>query len=123
MTPSTARFDIEIEADLIEEVVRLYGYDQIPVIPGPLVTALGRASEHAVPASRVRATLVARGYQEAITYSFIEPDLAAMLGAKDSGLVLSNPISADLSVMRQSLWPGLLKALKHKLSRQQSRFR
>jgi len=123
VTAPSARFDIEIEADLIEEVVRLYGYDRIPEVAGPLVTVLGQATEQAVPIERVRATLVARGYQEAITYSFIEPGLGALLGADGEGLTLSNPISGDLSVMRQSLWPGLVKALQHNLSRQQGRVR
>ena len=119
----SARFDIEIEADLIEEVVRLYGYDRIPSIPGMMPATLGSVTESAVPLERLRASLVARGYQEAITYSFVDPKLDAAFTAGTEGLALSNPISSELSVMRQSLWPGLISALKRNLSRQHNRIR
>ena len=72
VTAPSARFDIEIEADLIEEVVRLYGYDRVPSIPGTARATLGSVTESTVPLERLRATLAARGYQEAITYSFVE---------------------------------------------------
>ncbi len=123
VTAPSARFDIEIEADLIEEVVRLYGYERIPSIPGTTTTRLGSASEFTVSMDRLRATLVARGYQEAITYSFVERQLDAALAAGAEALALSNPISSELSVMRQSLWPGLIGALKRNRSRQQNRVR
>ncbi|MGI9341363.1 MAG: phenylalanine--tRNA ligase subunit beta [Gammaproteobacteria bacterium] len=118
-----ARFDIAIEADLVEEGGRLYGYDRIPEVPGDLTTTLGRRTETAVPLERARATLVARGYREAITYSFIDPESDRDFGAAPAELTLANPISADLAVMRQSLWPGLVQALKHNLNRQQPRVR
>ncbi|MBM4196506.1 MAG: phenylalanine--tRNA ligase subunit beta [Gammaproteobacteria bacterium] len=123
-TPPAARFDIEREEDLIEEVARVVGYDSIPSTPGRSPVHPAAADE--IPAARdsLVAALIARGYQEAITYSFVEPGLASRLGARPvPELVLSNPISADLAVMRQSLWPGLLKALGGNLARQQDRVR
>ncbi|MFQ5635427.1 MAG: phenylalanine--tRNA ligase subunit beta [Gammaproteobacteria bacterium] len=123
VTPPPARFDIHLEEDLIEEVVRLYGYDRIPKNPGGLRTTLGRHSERQVPVERVRTTLVARGYQEAMTYSFVKDGQGQLFGAERSGPRLANPISAELAVMRQSLWPGLVQALRHNLNRQQARVR
>jgi phenylalanyl-tRNA synthetase beta chain len=123
VTAPSARFDIEIEADLIEEVVRLYGYDRIPSIPGVERTTLGSVTESEVSLERLRATLVARGYQEAITYSFVERKLDAAFSIGTEALALSNPISSELSVMRQSLWPGLIGVLKRNLSRQHHRVR
>jgi len=123
VTPPLARFDIAIEADLIEEVVRLYGYDRIPEDPGQQTAILGRSPEHRVPIDRVRATLVARGYREAITYSFIPAGQGRLFGAAGPDLALANPISAELAAMRPSLWPGLIQALQHNLKRQQERVR
>ncbi len=123
VTAPSARFDIEIEADLIEEVVRLYGYDRIAPIPGVAPVRLGLASESEVPLQRLRATLAARGYQEAITYSFVEQEIDAAFVDGSEASALSNPISSEMSVMRQSLWPGLVQALKYNLSRQNNRIR
>ncbi len=119
----SARFDIEIEEDLIEEVVRLYGYDRIPPIVGVMPATLGSVTESRVSMERVRATLIVRGYQEAITYSFTDQALDAAFTPGREALALSNPISSELSVMRQSLWPGLIHTLKRNLSRQHSRVR
>jgi len=121
--PPPARFDISIEADLIEEVVRLYGYEHIPEIPGEFTVTLGSVTESRVPLARVRDGLVARGYQEAITYSFVEADLDQAFASHSEPIDLTNPISSEQAVMRQSLWPGLVQALRHNLSRQQGRVR
>jgi len=121
--PPASRFDILIEADLIEEVARLHGYDHIPEIPGEFTVALGSATESRVALERVRDGLVARGYQEAITYSFVDPDLDQAFAVTSKSIDLSNPISSELAVMRRSLWPGLIQALRHNVSRQQSRVR
>ena len=123
VTPPAARFDIALEVDLIEEIARLHGYDQIPEIPAVTPLSLGRVGEDTVGLDRARLTLVERGYQEAITYSFGDPALDAAFAGGNEGLRLSNPISANLGVMRQSLWPGLAQALKYNLSRQHSRVR
>ncbi len=122
-TPPSARFDIAIEADLIEEVGRIYGYENIPETPAMAVTVLGHATERQVPVQRARTLLVDRGYQEVITYSFVSAKLDKMMATASEGLSLSNPISSELTVMRQSLWGGLLGAVQANLSRQQTRLK
>lgn len=121
VTAPSARFDIEIEADLIEEVVRLYGYDRIPEIRGLCPAVLGNSTDSRVTEGQARNMLVARGYHEAITYSFVSAELDQMFASGPDALELSNPISSEMAVMRQSLWPGLIGALQHNLSRQQGR--
>ena len=117
------RFDIAIEVDLIEEIARIRGYDRIEERPGTQTTRLGVASDSVVRLDRLKDVLVERGYQEAITYSFIDGALDAQLAGGIQGVPLVNPISADLAVMRQTLWPGLLNAVRHNLARQQNRVR
>ncbi|MFB0963844.1 MAG: phenylalanine--tRNA ligase subunit beta [Pseudomonas sp.] len=117
------RFDISIEVDLLEEVGRLYGYDRLPVRYPAARLAPQAQSEAQASLPLLRRLLVARGYQEAITYSFIEPELFNAFHPELKALTLANPISAELSVMRASLLPGLLKALQHNLNRQQDRVR
>lgn len=117
------RFDISIEVDLLEEIGRLYGYDRLPVRYPAARLAPQAQSEAQASLPLLRRLLVARGYQEAITYSFIEPELFNAFHPELKALTLANPISAELSVMRASLLPGLLKALQHNLNRQQDRVR
>ena len=117
------RFDISIEVDLLEEIGRLYGYDRLPVRYPAARLAPQAQSEAQASLPLLRRLLVARGYQEAITYSFIEPELFSAFHPELKALTLANPISAELSVMRASLLPGLLKALQHNLNRQQDRVR
>jgi phenylalanyl-tRNA synthetase beta chain len=117
------RFDIAIEEDLIEELGRIHGYDNVPIVPGAGAAQLGRASEHAVNEERVADVLVARGYNEIITYSFVDPAHAEAVNPGMSPVALANPISNDLAVMRRSLWPGLLLTAQQNLSRQQARLR
>ena len=123
VTPTSVRFDIEIEADLIEEVVRLYGYDKVPDIRSSSKTLLASSTESSVPWSRAAALLVNRGYTEAITYSFVDPEFQQMLLGEAEELPLTNPISVEQSVMRRSLWPGLLSAAEANRNRQQERLR
>ena len=121
--PPSFRFDLAIEADLIEEIARIHGYAQLPterptarlqmVAPKPGTAFLPTA----------RRLLVQRGYQEAITYSFVEEGLQCLIDPDDAPMALSNPISAETAVMRTRLWPGLLQALRYNLNRQQSRVR
>ncbi len=122
-TPPPYRFDLEIEEDLIEEVGRIYGYDKIT---GGVSTAVTQSGE---PLETVRERndrwsdrLVERGYFEVVTYSFVDPDLLAEFD-ETPALALSNATSPAASVMRTSLWPGLLKVLQHNLNRQQGRVR
>lgn len=123
VTIPSHRFDISLEVDLIEELGRLYGYDRLPVrYPQARLAPQARAEARAeLPA--LRRLLVARGYQEAITYSFIDPKLFAQFNPDATPLLLANPISADMAAMRASLWPGLVKAVLHNLNRQQTRVR
>lgn len=117
------RFDISLEVDLIEELGRLYGYNRLPVrYPQARLAPRARA-ESAVELPALRRLLVARGYQEAITYSFIDPKWFELFNPGAKPLMLANPISNDMAAMRSSLWPGLVKALQHNLNRQQSRVR
>lgn len=123
VVPPAARFDIAIEADLIEEVGRVYGYDHLPR-RNPLVpAALQPRSEKWLDLDRVKDALVDRGYQEAITYSFIGTELQQLIDPGLEALALKNPLSAELAVMRTSLWPGLLDAAIKNSNRQQDRVR
>src|SRR5690606_6526346 len=121
--PPSFRFDIAIEVDLIEELVRIWGYDRVPVRRPVQPTRMQPEPENLVARRRLRNLLVDRGYQEAITYSFVEPRLQALLDPEHTPLALANPISSDLSVMRTSLWPGLVAATLYNQNRQQSRVR
>lgn len=117
------RFDISLEVDLIEELARLYGYNRLPVrYPQARLAPKGKP-EAKVGLSKLRRQLVARGYQEAITFSFIDPKLFELFHPGVEPLQLANPISADLAAMRVSLWPGLVKAVQYNLNRQQERVR
>ncbi|MCP4330364.1 MAG: phenylalanine--tRNA ligase subunit beta [Alphaproteobacteria bacterium] len=106
------RVDVDAEADLIEEITRVYGYDRIPVVPMTLDTALPPVA--VTPAQRrtrqVRRAIAARGYDEAVTWSFCRADHAALFGGGNPDLTLVNPISADLDVMRPSILPNLITA-------------
>jgi phenylalanyl-tRNA synthetase beta chain len=122
VTPSY-RFDISLEIDLIEELARIYGYNHLPKKHLQLEPIYEQHAGHALALTRVRDLLVDRGYQEAITYSFVDPKLQQKLDPSREALPLLNPISPELSVMRTQLWPGLITALLYNQHRQQSRIR
>jgi phenylalanyl-tRNA synthetase beta chain len=117
------RFDVTIEADLIEELARIYGYNKLPQTGGLGNQSLASKPESHIELSQIRQQLVALGYQEVVTYSFIEPSLADTLFPDQPGVVLQNPISADMAVMRSSILPGLISTLKYNENRQQDRIR
>lgn len=123
VTPPSFRFDIAIEDDLVEEVARIYGYDRIPEATGSANLPLGLVTETSIDLERVADTLVARDFQEVITYSFIDADSNKTVTGNATELVLSNPISSEMSVMRASLLPGMLAAAAMNVSRQQERVR
>ena len=123
VTPPSHRFDIEIEADLIEEVARIHGYDAIPETTAFAAEPLETVTESLIDIERVAATLVARDYQEVVTYSFVDAEANKAFSGVDSELILSNPISSEMSVMRASLWPGLVAAAAANFARQQDRVR
>jgi phenylalanyl-tRNA synthetase beta chain len=123
VTPPSWRFDVAQAADLVEEVARVYGYNDVPQIDAPMPQRPARVPEGRVTVARAIELLVDRGWHEAITYSFVEPGVQRRLFPQTAGLPLANPISADLGEMRVSLWPGLLKALGDNVRRQQDRVR
>jgi phenylalanyl-tRNA synthetase beta chain len=117
------RFDIRIEADLIEEVARLRGFDSIPEIHAIAQQIPGTATEARVSNERLLTAMADRGYREIISYAFVDPLMQQQLFPDTPTLKLANPISADLSEMRVSLWPGLINACRENLRRQQTRVR
>jgi phenylalanyl-tRNA synthetase beta chain len=123
VTPPGCRFDIAIEADLIEEIARIVGYNNLPNSSLLMRSELGKATEAVLELDRAKDLLVDRGYQEAITYSFVDEEIQQIIAPEDDVVRLKNPISADLSVMRTTLWCGLLKAALHNTNRQQTRVR
>ncbi len=123
VAPPSGRFDIRLEVDLIEEIARVYGYDRLPGNRPLTRLEMPPQPERQVALARFREALVQRGFQEAITYSFVDPAFQAALDPASRPLALANPISADLAVMRTSLWPGLIKALIHNQKRQQPQLR
>ncbi len=123
VTPPGFRFDLRVEEDLFEEVARMIGYDNIPVTPELSAGHLGTATESRVTEDRLADLLAARGYSEIISYSFVDEELENAINPGTAMAKLANPISKDLSVMRRSLWPGLLKTATQNLSRQQNRMR
>ena len=123
VTSASWRFDIEIEEDLIEEVARIYGYNSI-LNNAPLAHLRMREhKESDLDLARIKTALVDADYQEAITYSFVDPKIQSLLHPHQEALVLPNPISVEMSAMRVSLISGLLGAVLYNQNRQQSRVR
>lgn len=123
VTSASWRFDIEIEEDLVEEVARIYGYNSIPN-NAPLAHLRMREHKEAdLELSRIKTALVDADYQEAITYSFVDPKVQTLLHPEIEALVLPNPISVEMSAMRVSLLSGLLGAVLYNQNRQQNRVR
>ncbi|QDP01178.1 phenylalanine--tRNA ligase subunit beta [Thalassotalea sp. PS06] len=117
------RFDISIEEDLTEEVARVYGYNNIPNVAPQAKLTMRQHHEASLNIGKFKDTLVTRGYQEAITYSFVDPKIQQLLFPEQEVLTLPHPISSEMSVMRVSLWPGLLQSVVYNQNRQQSRVR
>ena len=117
------RFDIEIEADLVEEIGRVYGYNNLPVSMPSANLKFVDEPEVKVFHRQIRTSLVNSGYQEAITYSFVDPTIQALIDPDNKPIELENPISAEMSVMRTTLWTSLLKTAQHNQARQQNRVR
>ncbi|MHC1481084.1 phenylalanine--tRNA ligase subunit beta [Frateuria aurantia] len=123
ITAPSSRFDIEREEDLIEEVARIYGYDRIPThAPGGQLQ-LAVEPEARIGELALREQWAARGYFEAVNLAFVSADLLQRWGLERPWVELANPLSAELGVMRPSLLPGLIEALRHNQARQQPRVR
>jgi phenylalanyl-tRNA synthetase beta chain len=123
VTAPSFRFDINIEADLLEEIVRIYGYNNIPRRTPLYHTTMQPVTELEIPLARIKQTLVDRDYFEAITYSFVDPELQQVFDPDAKTVALANPLSSEMSVMRTTLLPGLVNALRHNLNRQHPRVR
>lgn len=123
ITAPSSRFDIEREEDLIEEVARIFGYDNIPVATPAGALVLQIEPEARINELALREQMASRGYYEAVNLSFVAESLLASWGFTDKLVRLANPLSADLAVMRPSLLPGLVEALRHNRARQQERIR
>ena len=117
------RVDIAIEADLLEELARVYGYNNLPVSHIHADLVMPARPERDLSIRKLRRQLTGRDYQEAVTYSFIDTEAQRAFDPELSPVELQNPISADLAVMRTSLMPGLVRALAHNTARQQHRVR
>ncbi len=123
VTVPAYRFDIKIEVDLIEEVARIFGYNNIPNVSPKATLSMCANKEANLSVSKLRNALVNRGYQEAITYSFVDPKVQALLHPGQEVMTLPHPISSEMSVMRLSLWTGLLQSVAYNQNRQQNRLR
>lgn len=123
VTPPSYRFDLSIEVDLIEEVARLHGYDNIPAAVPKAGLALLPRSETSRSATDLKAVLVARDYQEIVTYSFVDSAWEVDFAGAQSSLVLQNPIASQMGVMRSTLFGGLVETLRYNLNRRQDRVR
>jgi len=123
VTAPSSRFDVEREEDLIEEVARIHGYDNIPTHTPAGALTLAAEPEARLNELAVREQLAARGYYEAVNLAFIGNDVLQRWGMTEQLVPLANPLSAELAIMRPSLLPGLIVALSHNRARQQERVR
>lgn len=122
VTPPSYRFDIAIAEDLVEEVARIYGYDNIPTqLPSMEIQLKPQKDQLSI--QQLRQTLVSLDYQEAISFSFADAKLEKQLNPAVSLLELANPISSDLAVMRSTLLSSLIPCVQYNVNRQQSRVR
>ncbi|WP_428385183.1 phenylalanine--tRNA ligase subunit beta [Nevskia ramosa] len=117
------RYDLRIEADLVEEIGRLHGYDNIAPRAYAAELAPFSPKETQRPLDRIKDALVARGYQEVVTYSFVDPKLQAQLDPETPGVLLDNPIAETMAVMRTTIWSGLIPTWQYNRQRQQKRAR
>jgi phenylalanyl-tRNA synthetase beta chain len=123
VTVPAYRFDIKIEVDLIEEVARIFGYNNIPNVSPKAMLKMVEQQEAKISVNKLKQTLVNRDYQEAITYSFVDPKVQSVLHPNEPVMTLPHPISSEMSVMRLSLFTGLLQSVVYNQNRQQSRVR
>ncbi|MBI2291646.1 MAG: phenylalanine--tRNA ligase subunit beta [Betaproteobacteria bacterium] len=123
VTPPSYRFDFAFEEDLIEEVARIHGYDKIPANPPVGTAVMLPTTETRISINALRGLMVARDYQEIVSYSFIDRQWEIDFCANRDPVALANPIAAHLSVMRSGLIASLVDCLRLNLSRQQERVR
>ncbi len=121
VTAPLFRFDMEIEEDLIEELARIFGYNNLPLDRPSAPLMLQPLPETVVGMRRIRQLMADLGYQESITYSFVDKQIQDIIEPEKESVALANPISSDMAVMRTSLWPGLIQVAQFNLHRQQNR--
>ena len=114
------RFDISLDVDLVEEIVRLYGYDNIKSEPLIAKVCPGNVNAYESTLNQIGDFLCTRGYHETISYSFVDPEVQQALYPDAKAMQLLNPISSELSAMRVGMWPGLLASMIYNAHRQQS---
>ena len=120
VTVPSHRFDITLDVDLVEEIIRIYGYDRISTKPMVATIKVGSLNPLEQLTKQLSGDLKSRGYHEIISYSFVDPELQHVLYPDSATLTLLNPISSELSQMRVGLWSGLLASLVYNSHRQQS---
>jgi len=121
VVPPDFRFDIQIEEDLIEEIARIHGYNNLELVQPKTAMSMMPLPESKIVTRRIKQMLVDLGYQEAVTYSFVEAGLQNLLDPESEAIALANPISAEMGVMRTNLWAGLVQVMQYNLHRQQNR--
>jgi len=123
VTPPSYRFDLKIEADLIEEVIRLYGYDNIESILPDQKAEMLEVSDSQIDINETKNKMANLGYTEVVTYSFIDKDLEQELHENKNLIELNNPIASQMNVMRSKLWASHLEVLNYNINRGQSQVR
>ena len=123
VTSASHRFDLTLEEDLVEEISRIYGYNNLPLRTPNSALVMPRITETALSPMDLKRRLVSRGYFEAVTYSFVDPAVDALLDPTSQPVPLANPLSSEMAVMRSTLWPGLIKSLIYNSNRQQEQVR
>ncbi|AGC03635.1 phenylalanyl-tRNA synthetase beta chain [Candidatus Blochmanniella chromaiodes str. 640] len=121
--PPTWRFDISIEENLIAEITRIHGYNNIPFVSLCTNFITDRSHVSTIPLSRIKNLLIDRGYQEIMTYSFVNYNIQKLLHPQKIPLILKNPITSEMSTMRLSLWSGLIKTVIYNQNRQQKQMK
>lgn len=119
----SSRFDINIEEDLIEEVVRLIGYDKMPSENLTGESVIMQSPEAIIPQHHIKQQMLDLGYQEAINYSFVSEKLLKTYGLNLESIALKNPLTEEFAVMRTSLLPGMVETIKYNLRRQNDSLR
>ncbi len=117
------RFDIQQDVDLVEEIIRLYGYDNLKAQPMNALVQAGKASANERIAQQLALWFRSRGYNETISYSFVDPELQDAIYPQNEVMQLLNPISSELSQMRVGMWPGLIASMIYNIHRQQNAIR
>ncbi|MCG8380633.1 MAG: phenylalanine--tRNA ligase subunit beta [Gammaproteobacteria bacterium] len=123
VTPPSFRYDLNIEADYIEELARVHGYDKLPRTAYEIAPTISTYKHQEKSQEELLKRLVQRGYHEVVTFSFVNHQIQEKVYPGEAVLELANPISSELSVMRVGLWPGLLETLQKNLKRQQNQIK